>query len=136
MTTVTVTVDATWRIARFECVGPTTGGNIYGYSEVLLEQPNPPADGTLQTVGTMVGQTILRAVNDVKDQSVTVDGTTLTFTTVLEAMAAFFEKWKVEDDNKPEAGPIVKVPGVPLTPLPQLGDKPPMYDELPSPVLP
>jgi hypothetical protein len=119
--TVTLSVDATSRIARFEFSSPhLPSGMVYGYSEVLLQEPDSPSkgaeilrpvtpmmgtstptEGEKITYGIMPGTAINRGIPMVMEETVDVDGNTISFATVLQAMGAFFEKWRVEDATKP-----------------------------------
>jgi hypothetical protein len=126
---VTVTVEATWRIPRVEFNTPFNGvSTVVGYSEALLKS----ADGKTD-VGTMQGDTIHRDFVAVIDDTVEIDGTTINFKTVAEAVMKFIEKWRLEDAVLPE--PAAPPPGAPLTQVPP-SVSPPKYDELPPPLEP
>jgi hypothetical protein len=125
---VTVTVEATWRTPRVEFNTPFNGvSTVIGYSEALLKS----ADGKTD-VGTMQGDTIHRDFVAVIDDTVEIDGTTVSFKTVVEAVTKFIEKWRLEDAVLPE--PAVPT-GAPLTAVPA-PSTPPKYDEMPPPLEP
>jgi hypothetical protein len=125
---VNVSVDATWRMTRFEFNAPhTPSGMVSGYSEVLLQAPAKPTKGAefmrsrmpapapqegddKVTYGVMPGSMISRAMTSVMDETVTVDGKTVAFKDVVAASVAFFEKWRVEDENKPPPAPAITAP--------------------------
>lgn len=105
----TVSVDATWRMTRFEINAPhTTAAAVYGYSEVLLQVPSSK-DGEKVTYGAMPGKLISRVVNDVLEETVDVNGKPVSFTMVLESLEAFCNKWKVEDESKPPPEPAANM---------------------------
>jgi hypothetical protein len=125
----TVTVEATWRIPRVEFNTPFNGvSTVVGYSEALLKS----ADGKTD-LGTMQGDTIHRDFVTVIDDTVEIDGATINFKTVAEAVMKFIEKWRLEDAVLPE--PAAPPPGAPLTAVPA-PSAPPKYDELPPPIEP
>lgn len=117
--TVTVTVDATYRMARMEITAPfAPTGMVVGHVEVLLEEPSAPDPETAKlraslpstrgdkdkTLGVMPAQSINRVISDVLPQTVDVEGNVVTFASVMQAMALFFEKWRQEDDEtRPQA---------------------------------
>src|SRR4029077_13866214 len=98
---ITVTVDATWRLARVEFNTPyNIPGTVFGQGEVLLQEPATPSPGAamlhvrnpmplgdieepVKTYGTMRGAMITRNVNDVLEETVTVDGVEVSFATVM-----------------------------------------------------
>jgi hypothetical protein len=109
-------------MSRFEFNTPiqTSAGMVYGYSEVLLQEPAVPTKGaefmhvrsTLPmpkqqdegkvTYGSMPGAMMSRNIDLVKDETVEVNGVTVSFTQLIEVCNAFFEKWRVEDENTPQ----------------------------------
>jgi hypothetical protein len=116
--TVTVTVDATWRMSRVELIAPhSPTGMVYGYGEVLLQEPDKPSEGASilrtrhplspapasieesKTYGTMVVAPTMRGVGSVLNDTVEVDGVKITFAAVMEALSLFMDKWRVEDQN-------------------------------------
>jgi hypothetical protein len=125
MTTVpNVSVDATWRMARFEFNTPAQvdAGMVYGYSEVLLQEPAMPTKGAefmnvrsplrlpqqqdetgKKTYGSMPGAMINRNIAIVADETVEVGSKVLSFTELMQACNAFFEKWRVEDETQPKS---------------------------------
>ena len=119
MTTVTVSVSASWRLSRVEFHTPYVGQQlIQGYGEVLLEEPveaspgsqilkTPKAgEGETKVYGAMHTGRVLRVLPDVMDETVDLDGTTVSLSTVMDAMKLFFEKWRAEDvENPPETPP-------------------------------
>lgn len=135
-----VKVDATWRMARFEFNTPAqlSAGMVYGYSEVLMQEPAVPTkgaefmnvrsplrlpqpkDGEKITYGSMPGAMINRNIDLVKNETVTVGSTSISFTQLIEACNAFFEKWRVEDEN----APVMVMPPPPEPPMPD--PNPPM----------
>jgi hypothetical protein len=117
--TVTVSVDVTHRVSRLEFSSPIGGNSVvFAYGEVLLQEPSKPSEGAeilhvrtpimsvasgdgRRTYGTMPGSQVMRTTAEVANETVDVNGTTIDFKTVQEAFAAFFDKWRVEDANKP-----------------------------------
>jgi hypothetical protein len=121
--TVTVSVDASWRMSRFEFTMPySSTGMVYGYSEVLLQATDepakelssvrlpPPKEGEKATYGALPGGQIVRVIEDVASDTVEVNGTSYTFEDVMTACNAFFEKWRVEDETKPPPTLMVSPP--------------------------
>jgi hypothetical protein len=113
---VTVSVDATHRLSRLEINGPfSVTGTVSGHTEIVLQQPAQPSEGSeifqkhLQpleggepiTYGVMPGVSISRVFNDIVDDTIEVDGKTVTFGTVAQAFVEFLEKWRKEDINAP-----------------------------------
>jgi hypothetical protein len=135
---VEVTVDASWRMARVEFNTPyDPNGTVIGFGEVLLSDPTTPVSGMRgngKAYGAMPGATVTRTLSEVVDESVEIDGASVTFGMVMGAMEDFMRKWLVEDESKPEPGPVP--PAEALTEVPQLGEQPPMKDELPPPIDP
>jgi hypothetical protein len=140
-----VTVDASWRMSRVEFNTPyDPGGTIVGFGEVLLQEPTTPipgmrrqrggANGSAKSYGTMQGETVTRVLADVAEEEIEIDGVKVTFSTAMQAMEKFLQKWLVEDEGKPEPGRVP--PAEELTPVAVLGEKPPMWDELPAPLDP
>jgi hypothetical protein len=147
MTTVTVSVDATSRISRFEFSTPqASNGMVYGYSEVLLQEPAAPSgdtrmpgapapkEGEKVTYGVMPGPSINRGISIVMEETVDVDGTTISFNTVLKAMGAFFEKWRAEDAEIQPPEPSTMMAPAAITP-PPMPDRPAEMDVNPPPEL-
>jgi hypothetical protein len=116
-------------MSRFEFNTPAQveAGMVYGYSEVLLQEPAVPTKGAefmnvrsplrlpqqqdeagKKTYGSMPGAMINRNIDLVKDETVEVGGKVLSFTELMQACNAFFEKWRVEDETKPE--PVMTPP--------------------------
>jgi hypothetical protein len=138
-----VTVDATWRMSRVEFNTPyDPGGTVVGFGEVLLQEPSTPVPGVFRrardgsgsvgkTYGAMPGATVTRALADVADEEIEIDGVKVTFSGAMQAMEKFLQKWLVEDESKPEESG--RVPGAELTPVPVHGAPPPMFDDLPPP---
>ena len=135
---ITVTVDATHRVARFEFLSPhDPNGMAYASGEVLLQEPIDPGDGAdvlrvrspmtpapkegeRVTYGVMPGSQVRRIISEVAEETVDVDGATISLNTVLAACGAFFEKWRTEDANAPQTpSPALVQP----TPLPSPLDK-------------
>jgi hypothetical protein len=132
--TITVSVDATQRVSRFEFQTPhLPTGMVYAYSEVVLQEPAEPSKGSEilksrtpmgvaqqagepTVYGVMMGAHIGRGIPDVADESVEVDGTSISFDTVLKAMDAFFEKWRKEDIEKPAIQPMPTPITAPMEP--------------------
>jgi hypothetical protein len=130
--TITISVDATSRVSRFEFSTPhLPSGMVYAYSEVLLQEPAEPskgaeimrprtpmggrdASGEPIVYGVMPGAHLSRGIPAVADETVSVDGKTVSFEMVLQAMNAFFEKWRAEDiasdAAKPTTGEVTTTP--------------------------
>jgi hypothetical protein len=130
--TVTLTVDATWRLSRVEFNTPyNSSGLVQGFSEVLLQEPETPSPGAemlrtttplgetepVKTYGTMPGKLVRRDIEAIKDEEVEVGGDVITFESLMYALSLFFERWRVEDAEKPETPASMRVQGVPLTPV-------------------
>jgi hypothetical protein len=106
---------------------------VSGYGEMLLQ---PEQQGKGATVFGAAGKsasvpaaTIMRALGDVMEDFVEIDGKPIKFANLLAALAAFFEKWRIEDENKPpQRAAFVEM----QPPLP----KPPGEGELPPPLNP
>jgi hypothetical protein len=143
--TVTVSVDATWRMARVEIFEPHSDtGTVNGYGEVLIEEPTgtaskmpgiTPYGDKSSTLGVMPGAKVIRVVGDVLNDAVDVgDGKMILFGDLLEAMALFMEKWRVEDEEtRPETE--MGHGAVPLSTMPPpLFPGPPKEEELPPPI--
>src|SRR6188508_3249187 len=58
-----------------------------------------PKEGEKVTYGVMPGPSISRGISIVLEETVDVDGVTISFDTILKAMGAFFQKWKTEDEE-------------------------------------
>ncbi|HEX6825735.1 MAG TPA: hypothetical protein VF077_05395 [Nitrospiraceae bacterium] len=119
--TVTVEVNATWRLSRIEISllqGYTQ--TIMGAGEVLLQEPaNPSPDAAIlqnasivedpKTYGSMPAAPIRRDINDaLLAETVNVDVGTIDFRTVMQALGEFLERWRAEDATQPV--PAVPVP--------------------------
>ena len=127
---VTVVVDATWRMSHIEFSTPLGyPGTVMGHSEIVLQEPDaPPTDMepvTLrarvagETYGTMIGATVTRNIDAVAEETVEVDGQTISFTTLVVALGAFMRKWRSEDAGNP---PLVTPQAEALTPMPPMPD--------------
>ena len=113
MTSVTISVAATWRLSRVEFDTPHNAAhNVLGYGEVLLEEPEEELSGSqilrsqataeTKVYGTMPGAKVTRDIAAVMDDTVYIgDGTLVSFSAVMEALPQFFEKWRVEDLEAP-----------------------------------
>jgi len=136
---VEVNVNATWRMSRLEFQTPyNVPHSVIGYGEVLLEEPATPSEGAAilrgpyqtfgeaepskKVYGTMVGASVTRPLNDVLEDTIEVDGKTIVFSTVVDSLKRFMEKWRAEDAAKPpvQFTPIGRAvpPPEPLTPMP------------------
>ena len=136
MTTITVSVDATWRLARVEISTPrdVPGGSVVGYTEVMLAEPATPSEGASvlrtglpfsdpKTYGVMPGATVARPLDTVLDETVEVEGLTLSMTNVMDALKEFTRRWRVEDVAKPPPQTLAPV-ATEVTPMPQEPDRP------------
>lgn len=138
--TITVSVDATWRVWRVEIDTPhDEPGTVVGFGEVLVAEPNKKTSDTFGTgkpYGAIPGANIARDVEDVMDATVTISGgTEISWRTVMEALPLFFEMWRAEDiENPPD---VITPPGkgADLTPVANPGEKPVGPEGLPPPVL-
>ena len=145
--TVTVSVDATWRIARCELYAPhAENGMINAYGEVLLQEPATPSEGAEimrfraspmapapkegepVIYGTVAGAHITRGIPEVMKETVEMDGAEVSFSTVMAQLAAFIEKWRVEDANAPPPEPMMAPPPMP-EPMPPPEFEPPESEE-------
>jgi len=108
--TVTVSVDATWRLSRVTFnTQHNTPWDVHGYGEVLLQEASNPApilgkgtrDGEKVTYGAMPSLPVSRLIGEVIDDTIDLDGATISFKTIMDALPLFFEKWRVEDEQKP-----------------------------------
>jgi hypothetical protein len=66
--------------------------------------------------GTMPGAPVSRQIDVVLEDSIEVNGTKITFSAALAVLAAFFEKWRIEDQAKP---PPPLPQAAELTPMPE-----------------
>jgi len=113
---VTVSVNAINRLSRIELTMPYhPNGMVYGYGEVLLLEPDEPSkgaeifkggpimqpEGDRAAYGVLTGRMTHRILSTVMEDSVKVDGANIRFDTLLKAMDAFLEKWRVEDEKTP-----------------------------------
>jgi len=132
--TVTVSVDATWRLSRVEFnTQHNTPWDVRGMGEVLLQEATEPApilgrgtrDGEKVTYGVMPSLPVSRLISDVMEETVDVGSTVVSFKTIMDALPLFFEKWRTEDADTPM--PTMIAPqAAELTPMPELKDmKPP-----------
>ena len=132
MTTVTVSVAATWRLSRVEFNTPYNAPHVVlGYGEMLLEEPDGKA------YGTMPSERVQRSIAEVVEETVEINGTTVSFDTILQALPKFFEKWRVEDLEKPP--PPAEVPtDIPtpatMTPVVRAQLTPPEEEGTPKPI--
>jgi len=144
MTSVTVSVAASWRLGRVEINTPLgVPQSVVGYGEVLLQEPEKPSeDANIFRVsgmpfaggepgkiyGTMPGAPVFRTIEDVLKDTIDVNGTPVSFEAILEVMRGFMEKWRIEDAEKPmtppptpqaaELTPMISEPTVPPQPKP------------------
>ena len=111
--TVTVSVDATWRLSRVEFnTMHNMPWDVHGRGEVLLQEASEPApilgkgtrDGEKVTYGTMPSLPVSRLISDVIAETVEVGGNTISFDTIMQALPLFFEKWRTEDAENPPVG--------------------------------
>ena len=72
-----------------------------------------------QTYGTMAGATITRGIDAVAEETVEVDGQTISFATVTAALDAFMRKWRSEDAGNP---PLPAPQAAEMTPMPEMPD--------------
>jgi len=137
--TVTVSVNATYRLSRVEISAPhVPAGTVNGYSEILLEEPSGEPSAALaklrntkgdasKTLGVMPGDTISRSMAEALNDSVEVDGTVVYFQDVLKVLGVFFEKWRTEDsETRPESMQMT---------MPPLPERPETMDVSPPPEL-
>jgi len=106
---VDVTVSASWRMSRLEFYLPyNVPHSVTGYGEVLLEgsglsafrgRPGPRGPDTPppKPHSLMPGAQVSRPIADVLTDTVKVDGKDIVFATVVAALGAFMEKWRLED---------------------------------------
>lgn len=147
---VTVTVSATWRLSRVEFALPWDSlKSVVGYGEILLgEDPGSPGPAMMKrravgpaplaaaegngVYGTMPSTSISRSIDEeLLASTVDVDGVTTDFKTVLLTLRAFFDKWRLEDETKPD--PMAVPEGAKLTPVTVPPVNPPMGEDLPPP---
>jgi len=143
MTSVTVSVAASWRLGRVEINTPLgVPQSVVGYGEVLLQEPEKPSEGANifrvsgmpfaggepgKIYGTMPGAPVFRTIEDVLKDTIDVNGTPVSFEAILEVMRGFMEKWRIEDASKPPVTPMTPGPGAELTPIPP----PPLPPDIP-----
>lgn len=97
----TITVDANPRLSRFDIMMPSgIVGVVNGLIETALTDPT-----TGEHVGTSVGPTTNRMIDDVLTDEVDLNGTIITFAQVLEVLELFTTKWYEQDKNPPTATP-------------------------------
>jgi hypothetical protein len=108
--TVTVSVDATWRLSRVEFnTQHNMPWDVRGMGEVLLQEATESApilgkgtrDGEKVTYGAMPSTPVSRLIDDVMEETVDVGGTAVSFKTIMDALPLFFEKWRTEDADTP-----------------------------------
>src|SRR5262245_12278537 len=120
---VNVEVAATWRVQQVNITLPYgMTGSIYGTTEVLLQETAPPDPDAVilkrrtippatpqespATYGTMPSDSVTRVIDDaLLAQTVEVSGASMDFQTVLTALEACGEKWRVADAAQPEPTP-------------------------------
>lgn len=136
MTTITVSVDAAWRLSRVEFLTPhNMPGYVSGYTEVMLTEPATPSEGAEvlrsglpfadpKTYGAMPGARVGRPIDGVMDETVEVEGLTLSLTNVMDAMKEFVRRWRAEDLAKPPPENSVAPEAATLTPVPNPPDRP------------
>lgn len=127
---VTITVEATWRVSRIEIRTPYDAGpeigSVFGDSEALLEDQ----DGNT-TLGVMQGPNINRSIVAVGSDTVKLAGNDVTFTEVLATLNLFFEKWRLEDAAKPPD--IPELPTATKSTEVFFMPSQPQYEDLPPP---
>lgn len=138
-----IVVNATWRLSGVQFSTPHDGiGVVTGSGEILLSEASDPIPGGMilrkvkgedgkQAYGVMIGEAVERKIISVRDESVTVNGKTITFAEVNSAIAAFFEKWRIEDAQTPPINPEAAE----LTPH-QVPPNPVGPEGLPPPIIP
>jgi len=125
-----VTVEATWRMNRVEFVAPhSESGTVIGYGEILLEEPDAPGG----IYGVLPAEAISRQMADVMQETVDVQGMTVTFDFAVAALEAFFERWRSEDEEElpPPEMPLPRA--APLTEMPERLPPPAYTDTVPPP---
>ncbi len=124
--TVTVSVDATWRLSRVSFnTAHDTPWDVEGSGEVLLQEAEGSTapilggraarEGEKKTYGTMPSLPVSRLINDVMEETVEIDGATVSFKTIMDALPKFFERWRAEDTEAFEKWVAEGTPGL-LTP--------------------
>lgn len=117
---VTMSVEATWQLSHINFMLPfSPTGMVVGNSEVLLKQSAKSREEEATTYGTMPGAIISRQMSAVMKDTVDVGGSTVDFEAVFSALVLFFDKWRLEDAEKPAAPPPVALGSAlsePLTP--------------------
>jgi hypothetical protein len=93
-----------------------------------------PKEGEKVTYGVMPGPSISRGISIVLEETVDVDGVTISFDTILKAMGAFFQKWKTEDEETHLPEPSAMMAPTAITP-PPMPDRPAEMDVNPPPEL-
>ena len=122
---VTVSVDATWRFSQVMFSGPwAPNGEIVGWGEYLLQEPvdfvpgapslTPGGPTELSMKGTSEGGSVygvmtvapvVRIISDVKDETVEIDGVTLSVEAIMSAVQALLNRWQAEDVANPPLVP-------------------------------
>jgi hypothetical protein len=125
-----VTVDATWRLSRAEFLSPSLPtGAINGYGEVLMVTPYSKGATLFGAAGksaVVPATMITRVLGEVAEDFIEYEGRPIKFANLVEALSMFFDKWRVEDAEKPpEQAPVSEMqPTMP---------RPPGENELPPP---
>ena len=140
--TITVSVDATWRVGRIEIDTPYHDpGIVRGLGEVLVAESVKDSSkasdlfGTGKPYGAIPGENITRNNDEVMDDTVSISGgTEISWRTMMEALPLFLEKWRREDIENPPAKFIPPKASDPTHPQ-EIGDPRPGKDELPPPIL-
>jgi len=117
MLELTTTVDAKWRVSRLEFQMPmNVPTSIYGFSEITLSTPEDEISPELaklmrnnasptmmlpKTYGAMPASPVTRMYDEIKEQTVEVEGVEISMETVFNALLAFCNKWKEEDQLTP-----------------------------------
>lgn len=135
--TVTVTVDATWRMAHIDI--SRINGLIMGHSEILLQEPAEPSPGAdilrrpkqfggaeTKIYGAMRSAVMTRSIEIVANETVELDdNTVISFAATIEALNKFFEKWRVEDAAKPIPESVATTAIPPPLPVAEVDVAPP-----------
>jgi hypothetical protein len=125
--TITVSVDATWRLSRVEFnTRHDVPWDVRGIGEVLLQEATEPApilgkgtrDGEKVTYGVMPSAPVSRLIDDVMEDTVDFNGETVSFKAIMDVLPLFFQKWRTEDESKPPPTPMVVPQAAPETPMP------------------
>jgi hypothetical protein len=96
------TVDTSWRLSRIELhMRMDSPKVVLGWGETLVTLPGEDN----RPLGTIPGGVTMRPTHNVMEETVEVDGEIISFSTALEAMKAFFERWHLEDEKNPPQPP-------------------------------